>query len=402
MFSEISENSENTENLEKFLRYKQENKHVQRKVTRISDKSSLDDLNQLKIDYLNFIKQSLRWDENNTISVLFSLLMEQDYLTQDQIMELTGLSRAAVSETLKRLLENSNLPILKTRKQDSKKNYYYTPFSFDQYIRNYLVQSLQTTIRHMNTVPVFLQRLEKIPETDNEKGHFVDYLQITLLVAYYYNKLANNLDAVWNNYQQDSNFKVTLSKEFDNMIVDLDNLVKSVPEISLQNETLNEIKKDFLGYALVTQIPYGRSRELSMIGLIILLEPTAVTQDYLMEFSNYGRSTVSEALTRLVGFGLVEIVKKPNDRKKYYKLKYSLLDYAITRYKESVKTVKGILLMLKNNFIPRIHSLEINEKKKKKYSDFFKLNIHSYRIISEIIELYFTAIYDKLSDLRQS
>jgi DNA-binding transcriptional regulator GbsR (MarR family) len=356
------------------------------------------ELNQLKIDYINFMKQSLRFDEENTISILFTLLMEQDYLTQDQIMEITGLSRAAVSETLKIIISNTNLPILKTRKQDSKKNYYYAPFLFDQYIKNYLLQSLPLIDLHMSVVPNFIHRLEQISEESLEKKRFENYLMVTLLVSQYYKVLSKNINDVWDNYQKNPNYKLTLSKEFHNMKTDLTELIQSETKKSYPSENLRNIKKDFINYAMNTQIPYGRSRELSMIGLIVLFEPHAVTQDYLIDFTNYGRSTVSEALSRLVRYNFVEIVKKPDDRKKYYKTKYTILDYAINRFKESVKIIDGILFTLKNNFLKRIQSLKVDEEVKKKYHEFFNLNIKSYGIISKIINIYFTAVYDKLNE----
>jgi DNA-binding transcriptional regulator GbsR (MarR family) len=250
----------------------------------------------------------------------------------------------------------------------------------------------------MDTVPIFLQRLEQLSEDTLEKKRFENYLKVTLLVSYYYNELSKNLDDVWDNYQKNPDYKLSLTKEFNEMKIDLAEFIQSESMKSYSTETLRTIKKDYINYAMNSQIPYGRSRELSMIGLIILFEPCAVTQDYLIGFTNYGRSTVSEALARLVRYNFVEIVKKPDDRKKYYKTKYTILDYAINRFKESVRIIDNILFMMKNNFLTRIQSLKVDEKRKKKYYDFFILNIKSYGIISEIINKYFTAIYNKLNE----
>lgn len=345
------------------------------------------------------MKQSLKWSEENTISVLYLLLMEQDYMTQDQIKDLTGLSRTAVSEALRNLTENTSLPILQTRKSDSKKNYYYSPFSFDQYTKNYLLQSIQTTISNLKVIPIFLHRLNSINDDSVEKKQLENYLQINLFVTYYYSKLSVDLNSLWDKLQENSNYKLTITNEFLISEINIEDLVQKASKKMnpIKNDSLRKIKRDFVEYAKDSQTVYGRSRELTAISHVLIIEPNPITQDYLIEFTNYGRSTVSEALSKLVKLGSVEIVKKPKDRKKYYKVKYSLLDYVINRSKASLIAIEMIILMLNENFIRRILSLNINDKIKKKYCDFFTLNIKSFKILSEIIELYFTAIYDKLN-----
>ena len=368
-------------------------------VARISEQESEMELKQLKIDYLNFMKQSLRWSDENTISVLYTLLLEQDYLTQDQIMELTGLSRAAVSETLKSLIETTNLPILQTRKPELKKNYYYAPFTFDHYIKHYLQLSMQATSSNLDILPKFLHRLQSIKTESIEKKHFENYLRINLLVTYHYSKLANDIDSVWDGYLSDPNYMLTLANEHMKSEIDFEDFIRETLKKSRTNEndSLYKIKQDFVKYAMESQSVYVRSRELSAISHALMIEPIPVTQDYLIEFTNYGRSTVSEVLTKLVKLDTVEIVKKTKDRKKYYKLKYSLYDYITIRSKASTKTIDKIILMLQENFNKRILTLNVDTKTKKKYSEFFLLNIKSFKIFSEIIDKYFTVIYDKLS-----
>lgn len=344
------------------------------------------------------MRQTLKWNEENSVCVLHSLLLEQDYLTQDQIIELTGLSRTAVSETLKILIDNTSLPILQTRKPDSKKNYYYCPFSFDQYVKYYLLQSIQLTISNLKAIPIFLFRLESIKEDSIEKKHLEKYLRVNLLITYYYNELADDINTIWEKFQENPNFKLTLTNELKGSNLDIENLVKETTKDMqpVEADTLIKIKHDFVKYSMETQTAYGRSRELTSISHALVIEPNSVTQDYLIEFTKYGRSTVSEALTKLVKLDSVEIVKKSKDRKKYYKTKYSLIDYVIIRTKASIRTIEGIIMILNENFIRRAHSLSVDVKIKNKYIDFFNINIKSYKRFSNIIEIYFTTIFDKL------
>ena len=96
---------------------------------------------QLKMDYLQFMEQinhsSFAIDPNQT-GVLFALLMENDYLTQEQLIELTGFSRTTISETISELSNvTSKYPVLQTRKPRDKKKYYYCPLDIEQYIRTF-------------------------------------------------------------------------------------------------------------------------------------------------------------------------------------------------------------------------------------------------------------------------
>ena len=102
--------------------------------------NQLEQLNQLKIDYIEFMKQIHEWSESTIIAVLYTILMEGDYLTQEQIMFYTGFSRTVVSDTLAKLTAvTSKYPVMQTRKPGDKKKYYYCPYSFEQYISSLIV-----------------------------------------------------------------------------------------------------------------------------------------------------------------------------------------------------------------------------------------------------------------------
>jgi DNA-binding transcriptional regulator GbsR (MarR family) len=212
--------------------------------------------------------------------------------------------------------------------------------------------------------------------------------------------LAKDIDTVWDEYQTNPKYILKLANDVKESEINIEAIIRkeTAKSPSIENDSLYRIKQDFVKYAIESQTIYARNRELTAISHALILEPNPITQDFLMELTGYGRSTISEALTQLAKLDTVEIIKKPKDRKKYYRLKYSLYDYMKIRSTASTKVIEKIVFTLKESFNKRILSLNINSKVKKKYSDFFLLNIKSYKIISEIIDKYFTVIYDKLSE----
>ncbi len=205
-------------------------------------------------------------------------------------------------------------------------------------------------------------------------------------------------------YLLNPNYILTLANENMGSEIDFETFIqkKLTKNQSIENDSLYKIKQDFVKRAIDSQSIYVRSRELTAITQTLMIEPNPVTQDYLIKFTNYGRSTVSEVLSKLVKLDTVEIVKKTKDRKKYYKMKYSLLDYIAIRSKASIKAIEKIILMMNESFNKRILSLNIEAKLKKKYSEFFLLNSKSFKRFSEIIDKYFTIIFDYLISIYSS
>ncbi len=351
-------------------------------------------LKQLKIDYLEFMQQTLTFFEPNKTGVLFSLLMEQDYLNQDQIMSLTGFSRTTVSDTLNKLMEqNSIFPVLQTRKITDKKKYYYCPLDFSQYMKTFVSTTFTISDFNIEFIPSLLHELKKIDPPTEKSNHVKGILEFYIKITCYFRAILDNFNMDWENFVKNPNYKPDidkLSKIAHRYLIEHTQKEEKIDKI--QNiKSINEIINIIVNKSLSLQSLVGRKKELGAILHTLFFEPEPITQDEIIKITNLSRSTISENLSDLVSMGFVETTKKPKDRKKYFKPKFKLQEYGISRMQLSNRVIDRIVLVLKNKFLKDLEGLPKN-KETAKLEEFFKQNVEVYQSMKKYITIYFEAI----------
>lgn len=351
---------------------------------------------QLKINYLNYMKQVLNWNEPNLTSILFALLMERDYLTQDDLIKLTGLSRAAVSETLTTITStNSIYPVLKTKKPNDKKNYYYCPMDFEHYMQALIANALETTDVNIQYLPELIARIDSLKNQNSKASHIRKILVFYLSVTIYYKEITQQFKDEWKEFLKDELYKTKIDEKLSLLTKQLDDEMDKIdyPKVTIANDSIENIERDFIEKSIESQNSLGRRRELSTILHTLILESDPITQDDIINLTGYSRSTISESLGFLVKANIVSIVKKPKDRKKYFKQKLNLSEYSATRFQMALQAISRIETMIRTEFIPALKQLNIPENQKKHYNSFFLQNIDSYNMMRDYMSIFFEMIF---------
>ena len=197
----------------------------------MSSKNSQEVLFQLKIDYLQFMIQVQDWHDPNIMIIIYALLMERKKVTQSQLIDLTGLNRSTISETLSLLINDPRgIPVLQTRMKGDKKKYYYCPLSFKDYIKRMFGGALTVVKLNLSFIPKLVSEINHASNISEEVEHTKNFL----IFFYTYNNL---VEAVMEDYEEiidkyfendpenihfddlihEDKVKVDYSKEFFNM-----------------------------------------------------------------------------------------------------------------------------------------------------------------------------------------
>ena len=356
---------------------------------------------QLKINYLEFMQQILERFEPRITKVLFSILMERDYITQEQIMLLTGLKRSVVSETLGELTsQTSRFPILQTRKANDNKKYYYSPLDFNQYIKTFFTAAIDNAIFNIDFFPKMLRRLNTLTTRDNQAVYLEEVFAFFLLISKYYLALTKAINEDWEDFVRNPHQLPEFSQQMDEIDREFDDLISKIKSTSSKknpNDSLIKIKKKYIDANLEAITPLGRRRESAAVLQTLFLENQPVTQDDIMKITDYSRSTVSESLTKLIERNLIEVVKLPKIRKKYYKIKFSLIGYGFAQFNRSIQTLDRIVLMIEQNFLAELGTVGGSKDEKKSLEKFFQENITAYKLMKDYMTSYHQTIADRLS-----
>ncbi|MFX0084352.1 MAG: MarR family transcriptional regulator [Candidatus Hodarchaeota archaeon] len=337
---------------------------------------------EIKRNYLIFMEQTLTWFDSNLVRILFALLMEGEALDQNQIIELTELNRATVSETLSRLTDsNSKFLVLQTRKKGQRKKYQ-CPQKIAVYFRTLLIEGLEVTKFSLEQVPLLIHRLDTLPSQNPEilsvRRFLTEYWEISnyfhFMVTYFQNnleKFVKNPDSI---SQLIDNISPNGTKDFN----------YSGPKYDLiSGDSLERIKKDFIEDQAANQsAAVGKKKELVMISLLFFLEENPLTQDHIIKITGYSRSTVSVTLKTLIQLNILQVIKKRKDRKKYYQLKYTLTENlfnTIKQFRHIFSHAKGIIQV---QFQTNLEKIEGNGEKEKLLT-FLEENIRFFELFED-------------------
>jgi DNA-binding transcriptional regulator GbsR (MarR family) len=341
---------------------------------------------QLKIDYLAFMEQvhGALGFEPNLISILFSLLMEGGYITQDRIMELTGFSRTTVSETLKKLTDpSSSFPVLATRRPGDRRKFYYCPLGIDDYVMTFFTSASAASDFSEEILHEMLARLDTLGSEAPEALHVKKFFSYLLGVLILIKDLLDYQRIHIERFSKDPNYVPKFTEEA------FAALKREHPEPPARtfrprkNDTLLEIKREYIRETLEHASPIGRRREIGAISLALILSADPATQEEIMEVTGYSRSTVSENLAKIEEMNVLNVVKKPGDRKKYYRSMVKLGGYGTQKFQSQRSGYGQIGRMIEGRFLPELGKIPGSPPGKERMECFLNENIRAYNFILE-------------------
>ena len=356
-------------------------------------------LRQLKVDFIAFMEQvhrALGFDAN-LISVLFSLLMEGRYLTQEEVMNLSGLSRASVSENLAKLTDpTSKFPVLVTRLPGDRRKHYYCPLEFDEYIRTFFVEASAASDFGTKFIPPILERLDYLDHGDPAVNYVKGFLRYLLSITEFYEEFIAKSEENLRLFFEDIELNLDIPTPDVVSIGTGRALTGSKPP---EGDSLLMIKRDFIAGMLESSAPIGRRKEPVAVFLAMGLSAEPMTQEEIMEVTGYGRSTVSETLTRLTGLGVVNVEKKPGDRKNYYSALVGFERYGLQKSQMQRGGYSQIVEMVERRFLPRLKEVDGDQGEKERMRVFLEANVRTYQLIVDYVGLLFETFQVWMKDL---
>ncbi len=361
---------------------------------------------QIKIDYIQYMVQVYKlmaYDEA-TIGILYSLLIESpNYLTSKDLETLTGFDGSTISETLSKIKTSmGDFPILYTKKPRDRTKYYYTPVSFEFFMKRNFLLLMKATDLSLDFIPHLVARLDALSVSSASITHMRETIVFFYSAVYYYNEIFGKtpalLEEMLKNPDFDPNFSA-LAKEVK--IPPLQTY--SVPE----NDKLVDIKQTFISNMMnLSRELLGGNEELITTFLVLLLENEPITQDEIMEIGESSRTQVSRALAMMEELKIVETSKKPKDRKKYYKSATNLQDYGGGKLKRVLGYYSQIQMMMRTKFLPDLEKIEpreeMEEKEKTKLKEFFEDNLYFFNIFISFSTSMHKALGEALKNYMES
>ncbi|UCG01876.1 MAG: hypothetical protein JSW11_20010 [Candidatus Heimdallarchaeota archaeon] len=333
-------------------------------------------LYQLKIDYLQFMIQVQDWHDPNIILIVYALLMEKEKITQDNLIDLTGLSRTTISETLSLLINDPRgIPVLQTRKPRDKKKYYYCPLSFQEYVKRMFGGALKTINLNLEFVPAMIKRLNRLKPQDEATNHVKEFLVFFYTYNHFVRVVMEKYDEVLTEYfenpEKTPDIRNFLTQE--ELHLELDTLDETPNEYK-ETDSLTKIQRDFIGemVSMGQTSSSGVNKELAYAFFLLYLSKSPITQEDLIKITKSRRAAVSEAFTLLLRQKFANLVKKPNDRRKYYEPIMNLDVFISQRLQLSRHKINQINLVMNNRFIPEVEKIEGDKEEKDKLKAFFQ------------------------------
>jgi DNA-binding transcriptional regulator GbsR (MarR family) len=343
---------------------------------------------QLKIDYLAFMEQvhGALGFEPNLIAVLFSLLVEGDYITQDRVMELTGLGRSTVSEILKKLTDpSSRFLVLVTRRPGDRRKFYYCPLGFDEYVMTFFTSATSASDFSEEICREMLARLDALGQDNREVHHVKTFLTYLLDVVVLIQDLLEYTGSHLEKYFKEPGYTPHFMEE-DFEAIKRERTKPNAPGIkSVEGDSLLAIKRDYIRETLEKAAPIGRRREIGAVSLALILSADPVTQEEIMEVTGYGRSTVSENLAKIEEIKVLTVIKKPGDRKKYYKSTLRLEGYGTQKFQIQQGGYGQIIKMIEGRFLPELKKISEAATERERLERFFRENLKAYGLILQYI-----------------
>ncbi|MFX1538327.1 MAG: hypothetical protein ACFFDI_29405, partial [Promethearchaeota archaeon] len=340
---------------------------------------------------------------------LMAVFVEQEPITQDRIEQLTGYSKTTISQMLK--LIQVNFPLKQVKKPGLRKKYYTIDVPPRDFMITFLKMIIDTYQDKTDFIPPLIEEIRPYTDKHPRFRNFKQFLEKFYEIGTLFLKLTTDTVDEFSNLIKTGQVK---SSELSNLnlLSSQENLEKiytllkppKVPSFfsdqRIMDEKLAEIYTQFKNkyYQNVrenlilagSQTGYART----IIGTELLLEQRPVTQEEIQNATHFKRSTVSYILNILLDWKMIQLIKKPGDRKKYYMVIQSWDSRVINRIKLNIKYA----IEVKEKITNLMEKIELRKpsKENKSLKAFFQHIHHSY----EQYEQYFKLLEVKYLTIR--
>ncbi|MFX0095502.1 MAG: hypothetical protein ACFFBD_27445 [Candidatus Hodarchaeota archaeon] len=369
-------------------------------------------LTQLKINYIKMMEQATFFSgiHSNLKGILAALLIENDYLTQEQLMELTGYSRKVVSETLTELTEDINwsFHVLKTRKAGDAKNYYIYTLSFEQHVKQHIksvfTESLKRTQMNLHFLPLLIQHLDCLTPQNDDILHVRKVLSLSLTASKYYSIfIEQTTEETLMDFFKDPRHPPSFLQHIEDFFPAVNEKQALEKQASAQKskDSLQQIKKESISMMLQLSSSLNVNKETAVFAILILLylEKNPATQDIIKKLTGYGRSTISESINSLIKSKFVKTIKKPGDRKKYYSPTLTQAEFASLKWIRMQQGVYQLKQIIENSLLPSLEKIEGSKEEKNNLQRFLKENIRAYDLLGNYLDFmnsFFSKVLNKM------
>ncbi len=280
--------------------------------------------------------------------IMMAIFIEEKPITQDRIEELTEYSKTTISQLL--TLIQVNFPIKQIKKPGVRKRFYTIGIGPKEFMMTFLQMMLDA---YKDKIDFMLPLIKELQPYINQHPRFYNFKMF--LEKYY--EMSNLYVGLLSNTVDEFKNLITIGKisasEISNFnfLSSFDNL-KHVQEMLNPSKTTSKSidqpiidKKLALIYIQFKERFYQEFREnltsagyqtnlaRTIIGTELLLENRPLNQEEIEKITKFQRSVVSDTLKRLVQWKMVEIIKIPGDRKKYYMMVLSWDARIINKFK---------------------------------------------------------------------
>jgi DNA-binding transcriptional regulator GbsR (MarR family) len=338
---------------------------------------------EIKRDFINFMENihlGLRYPKN-FFGILMALFIEGRPITQDRIEQLTGYSKTTISQTIQSL--QMQIPITIAKNPGTRKKFYSIEIPLKEFMILFLRRIMDSYQEKNNFLLPLIEKVTPYIQKNAYFSNFNHFLEKFYEMSELYLKLISETADDFTNLIRTGQIRAesVFSQHILNSLENLD-FIKTLmsplkispkfPERMEMDEELRRIYtqiKDEYYRLFRLNLTSGESQVLiarTIIGTELLLENRPLTQEDIQNATHFQRSIISDALNLLLDWNMVQMVKKTEDRKKYYIALQSWDSRMIGKLGLNIKyaiTVKQKITEL----IEKTNTIELKEEKNMLY-----------------------------------
>lgn len=308
---------------------------------------------ELKREFIKFMEEKhigLVFPKNY-FGCVMAVLIEQEPITQDTIKKLTNYSKTTISQMLKLL--QVTFPLMQVKKPKIRKKYYSINMSTREFMFTFLQMLIETYKEKVDFILPLLEELELYTPKHQKFRDFSNFLrQLYTHSTLYIDLLTDTVE------EFESLIKTGKAVTNDLAITDfmntpehqvfIQNLFKPPQQPTSIIIPRIEDKQLSMIYSQLKGKFYQKFREnltssssqaaiaRAVLGTELLLENRLLTQEELERTTNFQRSIISATLKSLVERKMVQLIKRPGDRKKYFMIIQSWDARTIYRFRLNI------------------------------------------------------------------
>ena len=270
---------------------------------------------------------------------------------KERIEELTNYSKTTISQML--TLIQIKFPLKQHKKPGIRKKYYSIDISARKFMLTVLKMIIDSYKDKVDFMPPLIEEIQpytqKHPKFVTLKTFLENYYKFSYLYMQLLSEtteeLSDLVDTGQINASELSNYNILSSPEHQTkiqLLMNPPNKPKSFTDQQIREPSLleqyNHFKRIFF-QKFRENLTYSGSQKAmarAIIGTELLLEQRPLTQEEIEKATNFQRSTISDTLKLLLKIKMIELVKRPGDRKKYYMIIQSWDRRTINQFKINV------------------------------------------------------------------